>query len=612
MDWKALSIPEKTGVYLMKGESGKVLYVGKARNLKSRVSQYFNLHDSREFIPHLIADVADIQFVLTRSEKEALLLEAQLVRRLKPRYNVRLQDDKNYLLVRVDFQRPFARIEFVRSKAADQATYFGPYPSARTLREFVRFLSRLHRLRVCTDSVMNNRVRPCVLHGMGWCSAPCVLPEENGDYGDRLRLAVDLLTRRRQDARQRVQEEMLKASEELRFEEAAKYRDLGRELDSLWARQFVRVGTPLDADVFGVFQTALGGTAYVLHVRDSLVVGTRSFFSEGLSAPQEPDLESLLFQFYEERDPPPMIISALAPKEGRPLVQLLQERHGGKVSLVQPERGDRKALLDMAVENAREAHQREESNARGRDELMAELQRLLRLPERPVIVECADISSFQGGDAVGAISVSRAGVMSSSDYRCFHIKGSTTDDFVMLSEVIERRFKQVKEDEEPRLLVLDGGRPQMRAVLPLMDKAPAGLYLAALAKARPEKGLMRDRLFLPGQEEPVEFPDDSRSLHFLMALRDEAHRFAVTFHRKKRRKRTLSSPLFEIPGIGKKRRMALIHAFGSFAGLQEASLEQIQAIPGFPGNVAVKVYEWCHNRSSGADGEESSSTPSEE
>jgi len=587
----SLSLPRKTGVYIMKGEGGRILYVGKALDLRNRVNQYFRLQDSREMVPRLVREIRDIEWIVTTTEKEALLVERQLVRKLHPKYNVMLRDDRSFLLVRVDDRQPFPRFDLVRKRKADGARYFGPYPPAHTLREFLRLLARAYRLRTCADRQFRQRQRPCALHSMGWCSAPCVFPEKNGDYRARLDASLDLLSRKRAEAEELVRSAMWQASDSERYEEAARYRDLLEALSDLWGRQHVDVPLPDDADVLAVHHGPLGGGIFVLHVRDSAVAGSTSFFHEALFAPELTDLESLVCQYYERRPPPALVLGEFGADRMAGAAALLWEEHGRRVDFRHPQRGPLRSLFQMARENAEQVYTRESRKAESRHELLLEMVRLLGLPSPPERVECVDISSFQGGDAVGSVSVAREGVLAPDEYRCFHVRTEAPDDFSMMEEVVSRRLRQVADSPLQRLVVVDGGRVHLARVLPLFLETEGRCHAAALAKARPEQGLDSDRFYLPGRDEPVDLPADSRLMLFFQSLRDEAHRFGVAFHRKKRSRRILTSPLLEIPGMGQKRRMALIRHFGSYRAVVAAPLERLLEVPGLPALLAHRTYE---------------------
>jgi excinuclease ABC subunit C len=583
--------PEATGVYVMKDRDGKVLYVGKALNLKSRTNQYFRLQDSRAMVPRLLSELDSIEYILTTNEKEALLLERQLVRKLKPGYNILLRDDKNFLLVRVDFAVDFPRFEFVRRRKRDGASYFGPYPSAAVLREYVRLVSRAFTLRTCNDRKLHQRVRPCVMHQMGWCTAPCVYPEKNGDYKDRLRRALELLTNRRTAAARLVERFMYQASEDLRFEDAARYRDLLEQLQSIWAKQTVAISSALDADVFAIHHGPLGGAVFVLHVRDSAVVGTNSFFNEGFFTPETFDLESFVYQFYEDRVTPPVVLGDFAPGAGKVVEELLGEECGRKVKLIHPRRGQKRSLVGIALTNAAQVYDERSRVADGRRELLEELADLLGLDQPPLVVECVDISSFQGSDAVGSISVARNAVLAKSEYRSFHIRGPATNDFEMIREVVQRRLKMVRDVREPRLILVDGGRAHLAAAVALLPDGAGHIHMAAIAKARPEQGLPEERVFAPGSREPLALTPDSRILLFIASLRDEAHRFGVAFHRKKRSRRVISSPLLDVPGIGRKRRMVLIRHFGSLKGISSATVSELGRAKGISRQMAQRIFD---------------------
>lgn len=590
------SAPQSPGVYIMKGDRGRVLYVGKAVNLRARVNQYLRFQDSRAMVPRLVEALRDIEYVVTQTEKEALLLESHLIKRLKPPFNIRLRDDKSFLLVRVDRKSSYPRFELVRKRKKDGATYFGPYSSAGPLREYVRFLTRAFQLCTCKERDFAQRSRPCMRFQMGWCTGPCTDKEQEEDYRRRVEAALDLLTRKRGDAATRVQQAMEKAAEEERFEEAARYRDLLQSLNRLWAKQNVEIKSVNDADVFGHFEGPLGGALFVMHVRDGTLAATRSLFHEGLAI-EGREMDALICRFYEEADAPPEVLCDLGETEGATVSQVLAERFGRGVAVVRPQRGEKRGLVEMADKNAKQVYTRESEKALSRFELMRTLALALSLPDVPAVVECVDISVFQGSDAVGAVSVARDGVPVPGEYRMFHVRGDTTNDFVMMEEVVRRRVEKLKDSSDTRLVLVDGGKAHLARVLPLFaDLDPDRVFVAAIAKARPEQGLDADRVFLPGGNAPAALEPTSPVMHFLMQLRDEAHRFGITFHRKKRSKRHLVSPLLSVPGMGPKRRLALLRHFGSYDAASHASVEQLRQVPGLPDAMADALHAFFQGR----------------
>jgi excinuclease ABC subunit C len=586
--------PERTGVYIMRNAAAEILYIGKANNLRVRINQYLRLQDSREMVPRLVGELDSIEFILTTSEKEALLLERQLIHRLRPKYNVLLLDDKQYLLVRVDGQSAFPRLELVRRRKRDGATYFGPFPGAKIIRQYVRLLARTCQLRTCRDRAMSQRVRPCMRHQLGWCTAPCVFPDRNEDYQERLGGAVELLGSRRQEAARVVEDRMLKAADNEQFEEAARYRDLLLGLRKIWGQQHVTLATPLDTDVFAVFHGPLGGAIYVLHMRDSSVAGSSSFFNESLITPETLDLESIVYQFYDRREPPSLVLGEFTTDGWQAAAVLLAEEHNRKIEFAHPRRGQKRALLEIAEKNAAQVYEEKSKAAQARHELRDNLVVTLNLPVPIEVVDCIDISSFQGSDAVGSVAVARDGMLARDEYRCFHIKGETHSDIDMMQEVVRRRIKQLANRPEPRLILVDGGRAHLAQVRGLFP-ANRPLFPAAIAKARPEQGLPYDRIYLPHNREAVPLEPDSRLLLFISGLRDEAHRFGLDFHRKTRKKRTLTSPLLSIPGIGKKRRMQLVKHFGSFKAIKDAKLHELLQVSGLPKQLAHAIFTYFHD-----------------
>ena len=575
-------LPDEPGVYVMRDRDERVLYVGKATSLRSRVRSYFGGSDPRAFVARLEGEVERIDVIVTPTPKDALVLEKTLVRTLHPRYNVDLRDDKNHSWIRIDGRHPFPRLERVRRRARDGATYLGPYLSAAAIKAYMTFLSRTLLLRICSDRAFANRTRPCLQHQLGRCMAPCVRGEAVvSEYGEAVEVARVLLKREDRGVTARVEDRMRAASGSQRYEDAARYRDLLRGLGGIWSPPAALGSHGFHGDVFAGHESDGGLVIQVLHVRDGKVIGSYQRLKPGPHPPLEEALSSFILQFYDLHAPPGEVLAPL-PAEILGLVSeaLSEER---RVLARHPQRGPKRVLLEMAVRNAAVAWERWQMGRRTADAAMDQLRVVLGLPPGLQRVECFDISSFQAKDAVGSMSVAVDGALNPAEYRVWHVRTDAADDFSQIREVVARRLARIGDGEAPRLLLLDGGRAHLSQVLPLVEARPdANLFLAAIAKARPEQGLPDERVFRTGSRAPVALRHDSPAFLLLARLRDEAHRFGVKHHRHRRKTRTLASVLLEVPGIGPKRRILLLKTFGSVAALRKATPGELKPRTGLP------------------------------
>lgn len=579
-------LPDEPGVYVMKDAAARVLYVGKATSLRSRVRSYFGGSDPRAFVARLDDEVERIDVIVTPTPKDALVLEKALVRQLQPRYNVDLRDDKNHSWIRIDGRHPFPRLERVRRRARDGATYLGPYLSAYAIKAYMAFLSRTLQLRICSDRAFANRTRPCLQHQMGRCMAPCVLAGEvETEYGEAVEMARVLLKKEDKDVAARVEDRMKAAAGAQRYEDAARYRDLLRGLGGIWSPAATVGAHGFHGDVFGGHESDGGLVVQILHVRDGKVIGSYQRLKPGPHPPLDEALSSFILQFYDLHEPPREVLASLAGDSLALLSEALSETR--KVRALRPQRGPKKTFLDMATRNAEVAWERWQMGRRTADAAMEQLRTVLGLPPGLRRVECFDISSFQAKDAVGSMSVALDGALNAAEYRVWHVKSDAEDDFSMIREVLTRRIARIEDGEAPRLLLLDGGRAHLSQVLPLVEARPdANLSLAAIAKARPEQGLPDERVFRVGSRAPVALRHDSPAFLLLARLRDEAHRFGVKHHRHRRKTRTLASELLEVPGVGPRRRTALLKAFGSVKAIRGATAGELKAHAGIPLDVA--------------------------
>jgi len=634
-------LPVDPGVYLMKDQRGKVIYVGKAASLRVRVRQYFqpNTGDSRDFVPLLEGIVGDIETVVTSNEKEALLLENTLIKKHQPRFNVKLTDDKNFLVLRLDPKAEWPRLEVGRRIREDGAYYFGPYHSASSAREALRVVNRHFQLRTCTDHVLHNRRRPCLQYQIKRCPGPCVLPVPPEEYADQVRDVRLFLEGKNDELLDRLRGRMKDAAGKTEFERAAAVRDQLQALESSLESQRVVSTDFVDQDVIGFHREGLALELVVMSIRQGKMTGSRSFSFAEQEFPDEEILSSFLGLYYDLTAVPPDEVLLPFPISDAQLKAewLAEKRPAGsrrrKVEVLVPQRGPRRDLVELARKNASVSYT-SRRNAREDAELMlAKLQKRLRLPRMPKVIECYDISHVQGAETVASMVVFVDGRPEKSRYRTFKIQRAegSPDDFASMYEVLSRRFRRARElspdDEEstwrlPDLLVVDGGKGQLGMALAAardvgIDVRPGvGLPMVGLAKEREgeaedpggttppsqpqtageESGKRPDRIFLPHAKDAIPIRKDSAEMFVLQHLRDEAHRFAVTFHRSQRKRRTLRSAIADIPGIGATRQRSLLRHFGSLKKIREASLEALLAVPGINRKVAQAVLDFFATR----------------
>ncbi|MCC6337940.1 MAG: excinuclease ABC subunit UvrC [Myxococcales bacterium] len=599
------ALPNRPGVYLMKDRSGRIIYVGKAVNLRNRVRSYFTRgsSDSRAFVALLDRVLADLETVVVSTEKEALLLENELIKKHRPRFNVQLRDDKNFLCLRLDTAHPYPRLETVRRPRRDGARYFGPYASANSIRETLRVVNRFFQLRTCADHVLENRKRPCLLHQIGRCPAPCVFPIPPEEYRKNVDAVILFLEGRSAPLIESLRARMKEASKKLEFEEAARLRDQVIALERSLERQAIATTDAIDQDVFGLYREADRITLYALYVRAGRLTGGRAHhFSSDF--PDEELVASFVNQYYaDENFVPAEVLLPCAPNEPEALAELLTESRGTTVRVHVPQRGDKVELIKLANKNAERAFG---ERTRSREEVEAALARLqerLRLKRLPRRMECFDISHQQGTSIVASQVASVDAEPDRARYRHYRLKTvHQNDDFASMHEVLSRRLKRgLQENDLPDLIVIDGGKGQLAAAHAAMkDLGVEGVDLVALAKSREfevtDAGATRtpERVFLVDRKEPIVLPQTSPELFALTRLRDEAHRFAITFQRKVSRKRGLASELDQVPGVGEARRTALLRHFGSLKHLKEASIDELASVEGVGNAVAERLHAFLH------------------
>jgi excinuclease ABC subunit C len=580
-------IPREPGVYLMKDRDGVIIYVGKANSLRSRLASYFLGRDERPFVERLETELHSIETVVTQNGHEALLLEDLLIKKHQPRYNARLKDDKSYLLVKVDLTDPWPRLETVRRRGRDRAEYLGPFPQGFQLKRLCLFLAGRLGLRVCSPRVFANRTRPCLQHHMGRCPAPCCGLADAQAYQSAMATARRILKGHGRDLKQELTDLMTSAAQELRFEEAARLRDLRRAMDELGTPQGVVGLGRLEADAIALERSETGAALQVLRIGDGSVRDTLVELFPGALPGTEELLASLVLQFYDARTLPQEIILGCAPEDAQLIRQALEERHQVSVEVTVPQKGRKLKLLEMAARNARMNLERWALSSDEGLDAMEELRGLLGLPASLSRVECFDISHLGAQDGVGSMSVAVDGVLQPSKYRVYHLREFHKDDYSMMAEVLGRYLGRL--GDEPRLLLLDGGRAHLSMLAPLFAGLEDRVFLAAIAKARPEQGLASDRIYLPDDRTELPLAKDGPAFFLLQRLRDEAHRFGVKHHRIRRRQRTLKTVLQEHPGIGPARARRILQEFGSVEGLAGVTPAELALRAGLPEALATSL-----------------------
>ncbi len=594
------NMPTQPGVYLMKSRSGTMLYVGKAKNLRSRVRSYFRKGgDGRFRIQFLIPNVEDIEFLVTDTEKEALILENTLIKEHKPKFNVNFRDDKSYVNLRLDPRDKYPRLTVIRRPARDGALYFGPYASSNAVRETMRTLSRIFPLRLCTDHVFNTRTRPCLYYQIHRCSAPCVPGHvSDEEYRSLVEQTALFLRGRDEELGKILSAQMHQASEALRFEEAGRIHRRMQAIDRTIERQKVTSAQDRDQDVFGFFREADAVEIQRLTIRAGKLLGGKSDRFTGQLSPDADILESYINQYYAEGPDIPEEVLLPFELEGREgLADLLTERRGKRVSVIVPERGEKRGLVAMANKNAELSFRARNDREQSQQAILQQLQEKLHLRNFPRRIECFDMSNIQGTNPVGAMVAFTDGDPDKARYRKFKVKTvEGPDDFASMYEVLSRRYtRALEEDDLPDLIMVDGGKGQLNiAQAVLWELGIEGPDLISIAKSRlkivdgaEEKRRTDERFFIPGRKNPVILSPNSPVLFLLQRTRDEAHRFAITYHKARRAKATMRSALDDIPGIGPKRRRALLQHFGSVQAIAEANAETIQEI----GVVSPKLAE---------------------
>ncbi|NNM60981.1 MAG: excinuclease ABC subunit UvrC [Steroidobacteraceae bacterium] len=591
------ALPGKPGVYRMLDEAGVILYVGKARSLKNRVSSYFQPGNMQPKVQALVAKTAAMEVTITNSDTEALLLELNLIKKHRPRFNVILRDDKSFPYLRFSTDQDFPRLGLYRGSRKEPGRYFGPYPSAGAVRETLNQLQKLFRLRNCDDVVFSHRSRPCLQYQIGRCSAPCVglIPKER--YAADVRAAVKVLEGRNEEVNRDLARRMEEAAQSLEFEEAAKLRDQLADLRSVQARQIVTADPHHDADVIAV---ASGNGEYcvaLMFIRAGRSLGSTAFFPRAVLADPPEVLAAFIAQYYAERDPPAEIIVEHELEEREVLEASLGARAGHRVRVAASVRGLRARWLKMMRDNAAQGVK---MRGLARASIEANLERLREafdLERTPQRLECFDISHTSGSDTIASCVVFGVQGPLKSDYRRFNITDiAPGDDYAAMYQALTRRYKRISSGEicPPDILLIDGGRGQLaQAARVLEELAVHDIVLIGVAKG-PDRRAGQEQLFLLGREAPTILAPDSGALHLIQRVRDEAHRFAIAGHRRKRAKRHSESILETIPGLGPVKRRELLKQFGGLQGVLRAGVDDFVRIRGLGQHLAAVIYEHLH------------------
>lgn len=595
-------LPDRPGVYRMMGEDGEVLYVGKARSLKKRVVQYAQGRFHTQRIAHMVDATRSMEFVTTRTETDALLLEINLIKQLKPRFNVLLRDDKSFPEIVIRREHPAAQLRKHRGAHTIKGDYFGPFASAHSVNKTLNTLQKAFLLRSCSDSVYESRTRPCMLHQIKRCAAPCTGLISIEDYGGLVEQAEAFLRGKSRAVMQRMSAEMQAASDDMEFERAARLRDRIRALASVAQETQINPETLEEADVFALHAEGGQACVQVFFFRAGQNWGNRAYFPRVDRTDEDPDIMgAFLGQFYDDKPIPKLILVSVEPAERELLAEAFHQKSGRKVEIGKPQRGEKKQLVEHAFTNAREALGRKMAESSAQTKLLAGVAEAFGLEGPPERIEVYDNSHIMGTNAVGGMIVAGPDGFQKSQYRKFNIKGTDLtpgDDFGMMKEVLRRRFGRLVKEEEageeavrPDLVLIDGGAGQIAAVMEVM----ADLGVDDIPVVGVAKGVDRDagmeRFFIPGQE-PFRFDHKSPVLYYLQRLRDEAHRFAIGSHRTRRSMDLKKNPLDEIDGVGPGRKRALLHAFGSARGVSRASVEDLAKVEGVSLQLAQRVHDF--------------------
>ncbi len=592
------SLPKRPGVYRMFAADGSLLYVGKAKNLRDRVGSYFVPSNVMPKVQALVSQIASMEVTVTRSETEALLLEHNLIKALHPKYNVVLRDDKSFPYLWLSADHDFPRLSVYRGSRNLPGRFFGPYPNAGAVSESLHYLQKIFRLRNCRDSYFAHRSRPCLQHQIGRCSAPCVELISKTDYARDVDAAVQVLEGRNDEVQRQLAARMEEASERLEFERAAALRDQIAAIKELQAQQVVAADDERDADIFAITGDPGGYAISVMPVRGGRSLGTSGFFPKAVFAEPAEALSSFVMQYYGEQSPPPEIYTNIVLEDSESISEALASLAGHTVRVRRAQRGLVARWVEMAQENASNALRMRLARREGYEALLASLAEELELTAVPERMECFDISHTQGeGTVASCVVFGREGPLK-KDYRRFNIEGVTPgDDYGALREAITRRYARIAAGEipQPDLLVIDGGPAQIAGVVEVLSAAGfADQAVIGISKG-PDRRAGQERIHFPGALRPPLIPGpQSAALKAIQRIRDEAHRFAITGHRRRRAKRFNESILETVPGLGPAKRRALLQHFGGLQGVLKAGRMDLERAPGIGPALAQNLYDALH------------------
>jgi excinuclease ABC subunit C len=597
------ALPAMPGVYLFKDKEGKIIYVGKAANLNSRIRSYFGAPSKLPFkVQRLQSKTEDLEFVVTNSEQEALLLECNLIKKYSPRYNVRLKDNKTFPYLKIDINEDWPGVSVTRRVQKDGARYFGPFANAGSVRKTLRLIKKIFPYRSCSKQIDGKDKRPCLDYYIGRCLGPCIGAVEKQEYHDVIDEVILFLHGKQEFIIRELNKRMKSAAQQLQFEKAALLRDQIKAIEEVIEGQKIATTLQGEKDIIGLAQNEKQAYVELLSIRNNKLIGRDHFTMEGVQGESPGQITtSFVKQYYSSASYiPPLILLQHPVDEAEVLSEWLGKQRGGRVKLQVPQRGDKKKLVDTAAENAVQGLQLTQAQEMKTEVItsgLRELKNKLRLPKMPRRIECYDISNIQGALAVGSMVILEKGRPKPAHYRRFRIKTVVgADDYAMIQETLRRRFKRGLTGKGtwaiiPDLVLIDGGKGQLNAALELrrelgLDAVP----MASLAKENEE-------VFIAGNAQPVYIAKDSPALHILQRARDEAHRFAISYHKKLRHKEGIASVLDDIPGIGPKRKKALLRKFGSIKAIKEASSEEISQTEGITPALAQKINKYLGNSS---------------
>ncbi len=594
-------LPMDPGVYIMKSKEGQILYVGKARHLKNRVSQYFGNNSNRtEKVLKLVSKVYDFEYIITRNEVEALVLENNLIKQHKPPYNILLKDDKNYPFIKINVKKPFPKVEVVRRLKVDGAKYYGPYMIGVSSKDILDLIYSAFPLRTCNLDMKHipKNHRPCLNYHIKKCLAPCIGNISEEEYMQIISKVIDFLNGNDKEVEEILKSKMQAASDAEDFELAILYKKKLETLDKLIRKQVTALPKDFNLDIFAIATNGLNTVVDVLFVRGGKLLGSDKQIINDLSLTPEQALSNYIISFYDNiKYIPDEIVTAIPLEDADVISQYLTEKKGTKVNTINPHQGARKQLVDIAQNNANDYLEKSLTQKERKDNLtvggVLQLQEYLHLKKIPIRMECYDISHIQGTDKVASMVVTINGEAAKSQYRKFKIKTvEGNNDFASLKETLLRRLTKFDDKDEsfsavPDLLVIDGGKGQLSSVKEIMDEIGCNIEVISLAKREEE-------VFVPGRSEPYVLPRNSYALKLLQRIRDEAHRFAITFHRSQRLKRQTKSELDEIKGLGPKKKEILRDAFKTIDDIKNASIEELNLVKGIDKTTARNVYEHFH------------------